>query len=197
MNIKNYCKFIEYIPRLSEESCEQIIKWFYLNQYKFISFYNEDGFTISGSKKNKIGFASYKLISSKDDLEFGKSILANNGINLNYENIRISIQRVMITLPPHTDPGRTVSLIYNILGEATTNFYKMENFIPNIDYKDKPIQLDATYNMQLHKWHLFNNSSIHGVKIVPTQLRLALVIDLTDKFEDFHHAEENLKSIFI
>lgn len=197
MSIENYCIPVNFIPSLSEQSCQEIISWFRSNQRKFNSFYHEDGIVIKGTKKMVTGFASYPLMNTIEDYEFACKILHSNNINLNYKDLRFVIQRSIKSIPPHTDPGRTVSLIYNILGEAQTEFYTLKNFVPNVDYTNLPIRVDATYTMKLNHWYLFNNSSIHGVENIPAMLRLAYVINLTDKFKDFDDARKNLKSIFL
>ncbi|NBO28135.1 MAG: hypothetical protein EBV10_02685 [Synechococcaceae bacterium WB6_1A_059] len=115
--------------------------------------------------------------------------------NIRIKSSGLGIQRSLKRIPPHTDPGRNVSLLYNIKGPAVTDFYEIDNFIPNIEYNPQDLKLKASVEMKLHKWYLFNNASIHGVKNIPDFERVAFVIHFHGIFKNFEEASANLKNL--
>jgi len=198
MNSK-YCVPIRDLPSLNESTHEEILNWYKHNKETLKSWYQEKGFTVSGYKTNAY-FASKKITQQPIDLDnfnFGKKLLESNGIHIDYTDIVFGIQRCYKIVPPHTDPKRTASLIYTIMGEAETNFYEMENFVPDIDYTNHKLELKETVKMELKKWYLFNNAAIHEVGKITNDLRLSFVITLTNRFIDFEDAKNNLQKIFL
>lgn len=100
----------------------------------------------------------------------------------------MSIQQIIgDEFKPHKDVARHVTAIYTLKGYATTSFYKKEN--------SNMIE-DATYNMNLHEWYLFNNKEFHGVKNIDNRERISLVIDLTHIFYNFENALNKMPRIF-
>ena len=88
----------------------------------------------------------------------------------------MSIQEIRKQLAPHVDYFRKVSLIYNIKGLADTSFYT------------KGMTPDKVIRMDLHKWYLFDNSSMHSVANVEGDIRVGLVIDLSNVFNSYQEA---------
>jgi len=195
MSIEKYCIPVDILPLLSDESCAKIIEYSKKNIHLYNSYVNLNGKTIFKQGISHIGFSSMRMTDFNEGQEFAKSILEENGIYLIYEKVALVLQRSAKKLVPHTDPGRNVSLLFNIKGLAQTDFYEMDNFIPNIDYTNTQLSLQASIQMKLKNWYLFNNSAIHGVQNIPEYERLAFVINLGDTFKDFATAKNNLKSI--
>ena len=165
------------------------------NIHLYNSYVNFNGKTIFKQGISHIGFSSMRMTDSDEGTAFSKSILEENKIHLRYEKVALVLQRSAKKLAPHTDPGRNVSLLFNIKGIAQTDFYEMDNFIPNIDYSNAKLSLQASIQMKLKNWYLFNNSAIHGVNNIPEYERIAFVIHLGDTFQDFAAAKNNLNSI--
>lgn len=73
----------------------------------------------------------------------------------------------------HIDRNRAVSILYLIDGEAYTYFRKQE------------VLHGAMFEKNC--WYLFNNKELHSVKKLE-KMRVALCIDLTDKFKNYDTA---------
>jgi len=194
MSIEKYCIPVDVLPSLSEESCTKIIEYSNQNISRYNSWINKDGKTVSQKGIYNIGLSSFRLSDYDEGYEFAKSILENNNINLNYENLALALQRSKVKLVPHTDPGRNVTLLFHIMGIAQTDFYTTDNFTPGIDYTNTKLTLESSIIMNMKKWYLFNNAAIHGIRKIYDE-RLTLVINLGGKFLDFDMAKNNLKSI--
>lgn len=188
-----FCIPLDFIPSLDEKSHNDILNWYEINKKTFYSHYQENGKTVRGFKN--FDFFSQRTFSSEEDA-FAKNILESNNILINYDRILFLMQRGFIHVPPHTDPGRTVTLLYNIQGSAISNFYEMENFIPDIDYSLHNLTLVESITMKLKKWYLFNNSAIHSVGRINNHTRIAFGINLTERFRDFEDAKDNILTIF-
>jgi len=195
MSIENFCIPVDLLPTLDNESCESILNYYRNNLHRFNSYDNVDGKTVAVQGITRAGFSSLRLSDYEEGRKFGHGLLEKNKIFLNYENLCVVLQRSYYRLVPHTDPGRNVSLIFNIIGPAITNFYEMENFVPNIDYSNTKLDLRASIEMKLRSWYLFNNAAIHAVEKIPKLLRIALVIHLGEKFDNFDTAKTNLTDI--
>lgn len=194
MSIEKYCIPVDILPSLSEESCNKIIEYSNQNISRYNSWINKDGKTISQKGIYNIGLSSFRLSDYDEGYEFAKSILENDNINLNYENLALALQRSRVKLVPHTDPGRNVTLLFHIMGISQTDFYTTDNFTPGIDYTNTKLTLESSIIMNIKKWYLFNNAAIHGIRKIYDE-RLTLVINLGGKFLDFNMAKNNLKSI--
>lgn len=194
MSIENYCVPVDILPLLSDESCTKIIEYSNQNISRYNSWINKDGRTISQNGMYNIGLSSFRLSDYDEGFKFAKSILENNKINLNYENLALALQRSTVKLVPHTDPGRHVTLLFHIMGSAQTDFYTTDNFIPGIDYSNTKLTLEYSITMEMKRWYLFNNAAIHGIRKIYDE-RLTLVINLGGKFLDFASAKNNLRSI--
>ena len=195
MSIENFCIPVDFLPTLDDGSCESVLEYYNKNLHRFNSYDTVNGKTVAVKGITRIGFSSLRLSDYEEGRKFGHGLLEKNKIFLNYENICVVLQRSYYRLVPHTDPGRNVSLIFNIIGPAITNFYEMENFVPNIDYSNTKLYLRGSIEMNLRSWYLFNNAAIHAVEKIPKLLRIALVIHLGEKFDNFEVAKKNLTDI--
>ena len=192
----NFCISLDNLPTLSDESNQKILNVYKENLNNFHAYKNIDGVTTKVSYMQQIGFSGIRLDNtSQSGFNTIKNILEDHGIHLCYDHIYFVLQRIFYMAPPHTDPGRYASLIYNIIGEATTKFYTMENFIPNIDYKDHILEVAETHKMKLCNWYLFNNGSIHSVHDINGYLRVSLTIN-SNLFTSYDTAKKDLNIIF-
>ena len=68
-------------------------------------------------------------------------------------------------LAPHKDPGRKVSILYNVSADnAITHFYNTTSTNPDQHvFSLNEITAIESYQMSTNKWYAFNNESIHGV----------------------------------
>lgn len=197
--MREYCLPVLDIPCLSEKTCQEIIEYSNLHQNRFRGYDNIDGKTVELNVPNHyMGFSYLNLNLDPKDFSFGVYVCESNNIRIDYNDpIIFMIQRSKWRVPPHTDPQRRASLLYHIQGTATTNFYTMENHVPNIDYSSVELTKVQSITMDMNTWYLFDNRTIHEVELISTGIRLSFVINLFDRFRDFEDARQNYRKIFL
>jgi len=187
----------EILSKVSDKACTDILEYIDKFPSKFRSYINVNGKTVRAPVDVKKGFSSWRLSDDPDALPFVLDLCNNENLNVNLNKAAIVVQRCITYVPPHTDPGKVTSLLYNIKGKATTNFYTTTNFIPDIDYKDTKLEKVFSIDMELKRWYLFNNRAIHEVVDIEGDVRVSLVINLHDLFKDLDETILRIQEIFI
>lgn len=189
---------LDYLPSFTDEDNKELID--YANSFSdqgFISYgIHNDRVVREPTGYNKaVGFSYLDI--GKTNFELVRRILDKNRFPIKYDtNPLYFMQRVRWSNVAHTDPGRTVSLIYIMTGDAVSRFYSMDNFVPDINYLGENIRLEHETRFKLNTWYLFNNAAIHEVGFIQDEYRWAFNITLTDIFKDYFDAKENLSKIF-
>lgn len=191
---KRFCIPIE-LPRLNEDSENQIIDFSRENKERFIGWSFVNNYVSSLKIQSDIGFSNLRITDDKET-KFFKNVLEINKIYLDYKNLVFALQKSRSIIHPHTDPGRTATLQYLIQGKAVSRFWSMENFTPDVSYRLEDLKLEAEFIIQPHTWYLFNNSAIHSVSNIEDE-RMQLAIVLTYRFKDFEDAKDNINQIII
>jgi len=107
----------------------------------------------------------------------------------------LSIQKMTLGIEPHSDLGRTVSLLCILEGKADTVFYQAETFNIGTSYRNrlKELKFVEKHNLELGRFYIFNNKEIHSVENSSSD-RIGISIDLTSHFDSFLHAKQYFKS---
>jgi len=106
----------------------------------------------------------------------------------------LSIQKMTLGIEPHSDLGRTVSLLCILEGDADTVFYQAETFDIGTSYRNRLTELKFVekHKLELGRFYLFNNVEIHSVENSLSN-RIGISIDLTSHFDSFLHAKQHFK----
>ena len=136
----------------------------------WVDFHNHTGTT----RSSYIQFDLSPDLQSRIKTEMTDELFPFSKVNF-YMQLVIGGEKLM----PHRDPGRTLSILYNISSDhAVTHFYHT-----HINDADKYLfAIDETeeiesHRMVPHQWHVFNNEAIHGVSQMFTN-RLAITCRL-------------------
>lgn len=182
------------LPRLDDLSERMILKFVNNNDHRLIGWSFIDNKVSSTRPQDFIGFSNLR-ITDEVEINFFKNILESNNINFDYTNLVFAVQRSRNTVFPHTDPGRTATLQYLIKGSATTKFWSMDDFVPDISYSGKKLKLESEFKIDCHSWYLYNNSAIHSAHDIEGDERVQLAVVLTYRFKDFEDAKINFQKI--
>lgn len=163
-----FCTELSVLPTFTDIEHNKLIDLFRSNYHLVYNF--------------EKGYTDYvNLYSFPNKFEMLSDILGKFNIDSKYIN-SMSIQEIYTSLQPHKDRLRKVSMLYNIVGLADTNFFSKDF--------DTPI----VKRMKLHTWYLFDNASVHSVTNIAGGTRLGLVIDLTSHFTDYQTAYDYFNS---
>ncbi len=132
----------------------------------WVDFHNHTGTT----RSSYIKFDLAEDLQSRIKTEMTDELFLFSEVNF-YMQLVVGGEKLI----PHRDPGRTLSILYNISSDhAVTHFYRT-----HIHDADKYLYaIDETeeienHRMLPHKWYVFNNEAIHGVSQMFTK-RLAI-----------------------
>lgn len=190
----NYCNPIDILAPIKDKHKSLLLEIYKRNRNKFLGYANYQGYTQSSDYRIQKGFGIFCESPEEPFFNVFDNILKTSGINLKYK--KIGLQRVLGSSVPHTDPGRSVGLLFLLKGRATTEFYDVDNFIPNKDYsKCKDLRLVETINMEFNRWYLFNHGAIHSVKNIENIERVSFYIQLSEYFTSYQDALVNLNTI--
>lgn len=140
--------------------------------------------------KNKIKEYGFFLLHNwPSKKKFLKDLFANSLIDP-YLN-SLSIQKMTSGIEPHSDLGRTVSLLCILEGNADTVFYQAETFDIGTSYRSRLEELKFVekHNLELGRFYLFNNVEIHSVENSSSD-RIGISVDLTSHFDSFLQAKQ-------
>lgn len=140
--------------------------------------------------KNKIKEYGFFLLHNwPSKKKFLRDLFSNSLIDP-YLN-SLSIQKMTSGIEPHSDLGRTVSLLCILEGNADTVFYQAETFDIGTSYRNRLEELKFVekHNLELGRFYLFNNVEIHSVENSSSD-RIGISIDLTSHFDSFLQAKQ-------
>lgn len=194
--MKNYLK-INW-PKLSEEEHQKMIDCFhnnleYVHKPRPATDNNNLIHQLKSNNNQTAGF--YHLYDFPNFLNFFRDLFKNYNIDEKYINC-FSIQRSLISVAPHCDPGRKFVAYYLIKGLGETVFYSSKNFIPRNSYHNKLEDLTEIERVSLNvgDWYLFNTYEIHGVVNMST-VRYSLAFDITKIFDNYEDAFDKIKDL--